>query len=113
MSTNDRLARLDDLKARGLLSEAEYREKREQIARSGEPTKLSIEEGLQDANSRFRAGQLTSDEFVAVRAKVLARLNPAEIDPGDGLVLLRRLLERKLISQIEYGRKREQMLAAL
>ncbi len=40
-------------------------------------------------------------------------VNPDSMLPKDGLVLLNQLLEGRLISQTEYGRKRQAMLAAL
>ena len=110
----ERLARLDELRALDLLSEEEYRAKRSELV-SDEPKASgeSIEDRLRDANRRFRQKQLSPEDFVALRAVILRRISPSEMDPKRALVLLDDLLEKRLISQIEYNRKRQAMIAAL
>ena len=106
-----RLAKLQQLYDSGLISQEEYQVKREEILGSADDGGIAGQ--LQDANRRFRAGELTPDNFVQTRSKILAKINPSDMDPKEGLELIQELLAAKLISPTEYTRKRGEMLAAL
>ena len=106
-----RLARLNKLLADGLITQEEYDAKRSSLAPSD--TDRSIAEALKDANRRFRLGELTPEDFVNARGRILASITPDKMEPTKALVLLKDLLDEKLISQVEYARKRQMMIEAL
>jgi len=111
---SERLSRLEELRSLGLISEEEYKLKRsELVSDEPKPSSASIEDRLRDANRRFRQNQLSPEEFIALRAEILRRISPSEMDPKRALVLLQDLIKKRLISQIEYNRKRQAMIAAL
>ncbi len=112
----ERLARLEELRSLGLITEEEYKTKRRAISGGEAQTRApsgSIEDSLRDANRRFRQNQLSPEEFVTVRAEILKRISPSEMDPKRALILLDDLLKKRLISKIEHSRKRQAMIAAL
>ena len=61
----------------------------------------------------FRQRKITPEQFVAMRARILAKVNPETMPGREGLTLLNQLMERKLISRIEFNRKRQELLSAL
>jgi len=103
-----RFARLEEVFRSGLLSKDEYEEKLAEI--KGEKAVGSVAEQLTGINRNFRAGKLTPEEFIQERAKVLQTISPQTMEVKQGLVLLDQLIEKRLISQTEYGRKRQQMI---
>ncbi len=111
VSKSERLARIEDLYKSGLLTASEYEAKKSELA--AERAVGSIAAELTDVNRKFRRNELTPEAFVQARASVLARINPDDMDPKQGLILLNQLLEQKLISQTEYGRKRQLMIDSI
>ncbi len=103
-----RIARLDEVFRSGLLTKQEYERKLAEI--KGEKAVGTVAEQLSGINRRFRGGKLTPEEFIQARSKVLQTISPQSMDVKNGLVLLDQLIEKKLISQTEYGRKRQQMI---
>jgi len=110
-STAERLAYLTELRNLGLITQEELLVKQAEIA--AESTESPIADELRQANSLFRLAKITPEQFVAMRAQILAKVNPENTPGKDGLALLNQLLEKKLISLIEFNRKREEILAAL
>lgn len=106
-----RLERLDELRRLNLISEAEYRQKRQALL--GAPQSVDIATQLRQTNTLFRQGKMNPEEFVQARAGILAKINAEEMDAKDGLVLLNDLINERLISEAEYSRKRAIMLDAL
>lgn len=106
-----RLQQLTELRNLGLISQEEYGQKRDEIL--GEPEDNVIAQELEAANRQFVQKQISPEDFIARRAAILAKIDPALMPPKDGLVLLNLLLEKALISRLEYDRKRDSMLAAL
>ncbi len=111
LSTQERLVNLVELRDLGLITQQEFVAKQAEIA--SERSDSAIADALMEANRRFRQGKITPDQFVAMRARTLAKVNPESMTGKDALKLLNNLLERKLISRIEFNRKRQEMLAAL
>ena len=111
VSKSERLARIEDLYKSGLLTAQEYEAKKSELAAERAVGGIAAE--LTEVNRKFRRNQLTPEAFVKARADVLARINPDDMDPKQGLVLLNQLLEQKLISQTEYGRKRQLMIDSI
>ena len=111
VSKSERLARIEDLYKSGLLTTQEYEAKKAELTAERAVGSLAAE--LTEVNNKFRRNELTPEAFVKERAKVLARINPNDMDPKQGLVLLNQLLEQKLISQTEYGRKRQLMIDSI
>jgi hypothetical protein len=103
-----RLARLEGIYRDGLLSREEYDRKLAEI--KGEKAVGTVAEQLAGINRDFRAGKLTPEEFIQERGKVLQTISPQTMAIKTGLVLLDQLIEKRLISQTEYGRKRQQMI---
>jgi hypothetical protein len=103
-----RLARLEGIYKEGLLTKEEYEHKLAEI--KGEKAVGTVADQLSGINRNFRAGKLTPEEFIQERAKVLQTINPQTMEVKNGLVLLDQLIEKRLISQTEYGRKRQQMI---
>ena len=103
-----RLARLEGIYRDGLLSREEYDRKLAEI--KGEKTVGTVAEQLAGINRDFRAGKLTPEEFIQERGKVLQTISPQTMEVKAGLVLLDQLIEKRLISQTEYGRKRQQLI---
>lgn len=111
LSTAQRLAYLTELRNLGLITQEELLAKQAEIA--AERSESPIAEELKQANTLFRLSKITPEQFVARRAEILAKIGP-ETTPGkEGLTLLSQLLEKKLISRIEFNRKRQEILAAL
>jgi hypothetical protein len=106
-----RLQQLTELRNLGLINQEEYGQKRDEIL--GEPEDSAIAQELEAANRQFVQKQISPEDFIARRAAILAKIDPALMPPKDGLVLLNLLLEKALISRLEYDRKRDTMLAAL
>ena len=111
VTEQERLAQLDDLLKSGLITRAEHAAKAVEI-RSEQPVG-ELAQALRTVNRNFRLGKLNPEQFIAARAKILADINPSDMDPKQGLVLLNQLLRDKLISQTEYGRKRQMMIDAI
>jgi hypothetical protein len=107
----ERLAQLDDLLKSGLITRAEHAAKVAEI-RAEQPVG-ELGQALRAVNRNFRLGKLNPEQFIAERAKILTKINPTDMDPKKGLVLLNQLLRDKLISQTEYGRKRQLMIDAI
>lgn len=106
-----RLEKLDELRRLNLISEAEYKQKRQALL--GAPQSVGIAEQLRQTNSLFRQGKINPEEFVQARAGILAKINAEDMDAKEGLVLLNDLINERLISEAEYSRKRSIMLDAL
>ena len=111
VSKSERLARIEDLYKSGLLTTPEYETKKSELAAERAVGGIAAE--LTEVNRKFRRNELTPEAFVQARASVLARINPDDMDPKQGLILLNQLLEQKLISQTEYGRKRQLMIDSI
>lgn len=111
VSKSDRLARIEDLYKSGLLTSQEYEAKKAELAAERDVGGIAAE--LSEVNRKFRLNELTPEAFVKARAGVLQRINPSDMDPKQGLILLNQLLEQKLISQTEYGRKRQLMIDSI
>lgn len=110
-AAQERLAQLKDLLAQGVITKEEYAVKEREIMTASPASAIATE--LSEANRLFRERQLTQDQFVQRRAAALARINPSEMAPKDGLILINQLLEARLISPSEHSAKRSLMLAAL
>jgi len=111
VTEQERLARLDDLLKSGLITRAEHAAKVAEI--KDEQPVGELGQALRTVNRNFRLGKLNPEQFIAERAKILAKINPSDMEPKQGLVLLNQLLRDKLISQTEYGRKRQLMIDAI
>lgn len=111
VSKSERLARIEDLYKSGLMTAQEYEAKKAELAAERAVGGIAAE--LTEVNTKFRRNELTPEAFVKARAKVLERINPNDMDPKKGLILLNQLLEQKLISQTEYGRKRQLMIDSI
>ncbi|SLN29669.1 SH3 domain-containing protein [Oceanibacterium hippocampi] len=108
---SDRSARLLELYKSGLLTQEEYTAKQREL--QGEVAVGRQADELNDINLRFRRGELTPDKFMQARANVLDTINPRDMKPKEALTLLEQLLEAKLISRTEYGRKRQAIIDAI
>ena len=111
LSTAQRLAYLTELRNLGLITQDELVAKQAEI--SGERSESAIADEFNRANVMFLQRKITPEQFVAMRARILAKVNPETMPGREGLTLLNQLMERKLISRIEFNRKRQEMLSAL
>lgn len=111
VTAQQRSAQLDDLLKLALLTPEEYATKRQEIL--GETAVGGISAELETANRECRRKALTPEQFIVRSSEILPKINAEDMDLRQALVLLNQLLEKRLISQTEYARKRKAMLAAL
>ncbi len=110
-STQERLAKLQELRDLELITAEEFEQRRKEIV--GERDDSGIPGQLARVNRLFQQNQLSRDDFVRRRAEILAKIAPDQMSPKKALVLLNTLLDQQLISPNEFAGKRELMLDSL
>ncbi|MDJ0896604.1 MAG: SHOCT domain-containing protein [Alphaproteobacteria bacterium] len=110
-STQERLAKLQELRDLELITAEEFEQRRKEI--QAERDESGIPGELARVNRLYQQNQLTRDDFVRRRAEILAKIAPDQMSPKKALVLLNTLLDQQLISPNEFAGKRELMLDSL
>lgn len=102
------LARLHQ---KGLITDQEYQQK---LAAIGKPsTENEIGPALAALNKQFRSREISAEKFIQERTRLIARINGRTMAPETALRVAKSLADEKLISQIEYTRKRQEILEDL
>ncbi len=110
-STAERIARLDMLLSRGLITKSEYDSKKAEIMAEQGQDRYAI--ALADLSRKFRQKEISPDAYIKGRAALLAEIAPDAMKIEEALAVLKRLFERRLISEIEYARKRQEFLDSI
>ncbi len=110
-SAAERIARLDMLLSRGLITKSEYDSKKAEIMAEQGQDRYAI--ALADLSRKFRKKEISPDAYIKGRAALLAEISPGAIEIEEALAVLKRLFERRLISEIEYARKRQEFLDSI
>lgn len=105
-TVKDKLAVLDDLFARGLITRSEHETKTAELNTARETQADRILASMEALNRSFRQKRIPATEFIRRRTQILARVNARDMAREDALKLAKSLVDERLISQVEYTRKR-------
>ena len=99
------------LLSRGLITKSEYDSKKAEIMAEQGQDRYAI--ALADLSRKFRQKEISPDAYIKGRAALLAEIAPDAMKIEEALAVLKRLFERRLISEIEYARKRQEFLDSI
>lgn len=107
-----KLAVLDDLLERGLITKTEHQTKAAELQDKQETNADRIFASLAALNRSFRQKRISAEDFIRRRTQILARVNARDMAKKDALELAKNLVDERLISQVEYTRKRIELTEA-
>tara|TARA_R110002167_G_scaffold218886_1_gene423515 strand:+ start:312 stop:1328 length:1017 start_codon:yes stop_codon:yes gene_type:complete len=107
-----KLAVLDDLLKRGLITKSEYQGKLTSLNSAKESHGDRVFASMQALNRSFRQKRISAQDFIQRRTKILARVNARDMEKSAALELAKNLVDERLISQVEYTRKRIELTEA-
>ena len=111
-SPKQKLAVLDDLLARGLITRSEREAKAKELEEAKDTQADRIFASMAALNRSFRQKRISAEEFIRRRTQILARVNATNMAKKDALELAKNLVDERLISQVEYTRKRIELSEA-
>lgn len=107
-----KLAVLDDLLERGLITKTEHQTKAAELQDAQQTNADRIFASLEALNRSFRQKRITAEVFIRRRTRILARVNARDMPKDEALQLAKNLVDERLISQVEYTRKRIELTEA-
>lgn len=107
-----KLAVLDDLLERGLITKTEHQAKAAELQDAQQTNADRIFASLEALNRSFRQKRITAEDFIRRRTQILAKVNARDMPKDEALQLAKNLVEDRLISQVEYTRKRIELTEA-
>lgn len=103
---SQKLAVLDDLLDRGLITKTEHQTKAAELQDLEQTNADRIFASLEALNRSFRQKRISAEDFIRRRTQVLAKVNARNMTKSEALALAKSLVDERLISQVEYTRKR-------